>query len=321
MGKIKLILDWDGTITVKDTLSVVAQIGFRRNFPKQEFGTHWKRFVDAYLRDLETHTHLYQPREVIRTTIAQESAYLASLRPIEDLSIQRVEDFGTFENLETKDFDNGVTEAIVAGVLDFRRGWDEIMCSGHDIEFGIISVNWSDYFVKYAVKRWVELNLPYGIAHTVFDMERIKFAMNDVARPFSGIPPSGMKVRTSKDKLDYAKSFVQLVEHGAMPMADATIPMDTTDETSKAPLIYVGDSTTDFDCLLYADVGICIRDSPMEPIQTQLADTFKRLNIQVLPLSFLPLPLQSGQGEKIVWWVEDLREVSDLISRIEKSST
>jgi hypothetical protein len=53
--------------------------------------------------------------------------------------------------------------------------------------------------------------------------------------------------------------------------------------------VYVGDSTGDFHCLLAADVGICVRDehSPVRSGQIELTDTFKRVGVEVRPLSDL----------------------------------
>ena len=95
-------------------------------------------------------------------------------------------------------------------------------------------------------------------------------------------------------------------------------------------IIFVGDSATDFDCLIEADVGICIQDEPLSSSQTELKETLARVGFSLGSISnFDPEDLSLGPSEtrgKIIWIARDLREVSKFVkevtahSRLPKSS-
>jgi hypothetical protein len=88
----------------------------------------------------------------------------------------------------------------------------------------------------------------------------------------------------------------------------------------KRPVVYVGDSTLDFDALLAADYGISVRDEPMKSSQKELLSTLERVDVEVRPLSEL---IASSKGRTIeasdrcarrrVWWTTRLDEIAEFI--------
>jgi len=72
--------------------------------------------------------------------------------------------------------------------------------------------------------------------------------------------------------------------------------------------VYVGDSWTDIECLLAADLGICIRDSPMGSSQAKLAEALTRLGI-----SCLRLKDYKDADEWGVVWASDFAEICDWV--------
>ena len=90
-------------------------------------------------------------------------------------------------------------------------------------------------------------------------------------------------------------------------------------EKSERPILYVGDSSYDFDALIAADVGICVQDDPMRSGQRELKETLERVGLEVLHLSPAAWVKRGegikdegdsqGQENKKVWWVTDLMEV------------
>ena len=79
-------------------------------------------------------------------------------------------------------------------------------------------------------------------------------------------------------------------------------------QETTAPKVYIGDSWTDIESLLAADLGICIRDDPMGSSQRKLAEALERLSI--------PCPrLRDWEqnDEPSVVWVSDFGEIMDWI--------
>jgi hypothetical protein len=78
------------------------------------------------------------------------------------------------------------------------------------------------------------------------------------------------------------------------------------------PRIYIGDSWTDFECLLAADLGICIRDEPMTEAQRKLEDSFRRVGIRCCWLLDLVdrEEVEVGVEEGCVVWVRDFGEIN-----------
>ncbi|KAJ9626568.1 hypothetical protein H2203_004201 [Taxawa tesnikishii (nom. ined.)] len=134
---IHLVLDWDGTLTRKDTLSI------------------------AYGEDYIAHQAEYRPKAEERRTVREERTWLASLAPIENRSVRRVEDSGLFHGVTTEDVDKVARKALAESQLELRKGWYELFGklsqdrnsdaarSGNIIS--ILSVNWSERFIRRAM--------------------------------------------------------------------------------------------------------------------------------------------------------------------------
>lgn len=86
----------------------------------------------------------------------------------------------------------------------------------------------------------------------------------------------------------------------------------------RRPIVYVGDSWTDIEALLAADLGICVRDEPLGESQRQLTDALERVGVRCLRLRELgEWRVGEGRGEegggRVVWvrdW-EEIREFSE----------
>ena len=72
------------------------------------------------------------------------------------------------------------------------------------------------------------------------------------------------------------------------------------------PIVYVGDSWTDIECLLAADLGICIRDEPMGSSQRQLAEALERLGVEC------PRLKERVVGDDgMLFWARDYTEIQE----------
>ncbi|KAK2766862.1 AP-3 complex subunit beta [Arachnomyces sp. PD_36] len=292
MKPIRIVLDWDGTITKRDTLHIVAEIGYKRN--RHLNLMPWNQIVKAYISDYTQYEDHYRPARSDRQTIAQESAWLASLNDVEERSVKRAQDAGIFTDVTKLDICREADHAIRSNEIQLRDGWKEILSmsgpsGNNEIAIpplvSIISVNWSSVFIRACLLAALGNDPPVkGIA------DSIPIFSNHLHSEAPGI-------RTSADKLDAFKSLR---------------------DGGHGPIIYVGDSATDFDCLVAADVGICVRDEPMGSGQTELKESLERVGIDLARLDLNAwrkyLREIAGQGsekesDKVVWWVTDLREV------------
>lgn len=326
---IHLVLDWDGTLTRKDTLSIVGQIGYwhhRRDLEGKSLGSSgleapslkpWNYFVKAYGEDYIAHQAEYRPKAEERRTVREERTWLASLAPIENRSVRRVEDSGLFHGVTTEDVDKVARKALAESQLELRKGWYELFGklsqdrnsdaarSGNIIS--ILSVNWSERFIRRAM-----LAAADSVKHTgTADQQQPTSLIQDMdirANEIEGLDQAG----GSEGKLNKKDS------HGIRTSADklAQMPADCRSNVEANPqerpssgdhsVVYVGDSATDFECLLAADVGICIRDEPMGSGQKELANSLKRVGIPVLHVNENP----PQDGRKVVWWAKDFGEIA-----------
>ncbi len=102
-------LDWDGTMTTKDTLLVIASIGYSKsssqNLPP------WSQGSQAYGLDYKTHAAEYKPDMQKTISLEQLFAWQESLVDVERASVERVERAYIFANITEEDVDNAASQA------------------------------------------------------------------------------------------------------------------------------------------------------------------------------------------------------------------
>ncbi|KAL9072185.1 MAG: hypothetical protein Q9157_005197 [Trypethelium eluteriae] len=297
-----LIVDWDGTLTKQDTLHVVAQIGYAHN--RDQNLTPWDEIVRAYGFDYSLHEATYKPVGEERKSIAEESKWLASLRDVERKSFERVGAAGIFTGVTKQDVSSASKSAIINREIELRNGWRELLSIACDngnqgsglSPMSVISVNWSRTFIRTCLETALLKTSGNDI-----DMDSVPIYANEIYRDVEDRP----KIYTSADKLT---AFQKLRE------------------TGNRPTIYVGDTSTDFDCLVAADVGICVRDEIMGGGQTELKDTLERVGFEIARLSPAAWAgIDQGVRDECdleirenrrVWWVTDLTEIVKFIEEI-----
>lgn len=341
-----LICDFDGTLTKKDTMSLVGQVAYqqhaRSNRKDPPTLPPWSRLVNAYMDDYTAHQSAYSPKTEDRQAILQEREWLYSLAPIENKSVRRVESSGLFKGVTSKDVAMTVREAIESGELQLRNGWFDLFRRAKDgpgpqsgfksedptVEIGnltyaskvsILSVNWSEHFIRCTLSENIARQQPNP--HAEHSDYWTSFAQNMyiLANEISGLhtPEGGdgsltkkdsTGIRTSSDKLR------QLPERCRRPFGATEMePSETEIDDGGRDVVYIGDSTTDLECLLAADFGFCIRDEPMGSGQRELAETLQRLGVKVLHVS-QQLGGRSEHSERwVVYWARDLQEIADVL--------
>ncbi|OAL33494.1 glutamate carboxypeptidase II [Fonsecaea nubica] len=371
--RIRIVLDWDGTLTIRDTLHVVAAIGYKTNKHRVPPPPSWDQIVQAYMADYTRHQDAYRPPRQDRHTIPLESAWLASLRGVEVRSVQRVVDAGIFANVTEGDVWREAEAAARNGEVRLREGWWDVLtaaslgarpgagaCHNHDgrdegvpvpavassPSIAIISVNWSAAFIRACLSAATttaitetgdlqndnspEIQTQTQIQTTVVNSLPI-LANNLLPRsPYDGhysttaAPAGGAGIHTSADK------------RAALQRLQRLHWTEDQGQSGRDTVVYVGDSPTDLDCLVSADVGVCVRDEPLGSGQRELQETLERVGVEVRRLdlgewSKIRRRSESGRQEGgggggggeaclggdnkrvVVWWVADLKEVARFV--------
>ncbi|KNG49016.1 haloacid dehalogenase-like hydrolase protein [Stemphylium lycopersici] len=143
------ILDWDGTITTKDTLDTLVHISSTR---KPDFPTtdHWNRVSQAYMDDYSATLKLLVPDGLLPTTVRDEKRLLGQMRHVELRSLERVSDSGIFAGLTEQTIDEGAGKAIQSGQVQLRNHFSSFHKHVQESKgqtFNILSVNWSRHFI------------------------------------------------------------------------------------------------------------------------------------------------------------------------------
>lgn len=165
---IHLCLDYDGTLTDKDTMASFAAMCYKFHADHGRSGfPPWEHFVTAYINDYEAHVENYEPKAHERHTIKEEADWLKSLEPIERVSLQRVKESGIFGGsqqewecwLQLKDDEwlqkgylhnhsTPMRRDWLAVVLKVLKHWDDDARSDFGSRVDIVSVNWSRSWIR-----------------------------------------------------------------------------------------------------------------------------------------------------------------------------
>jgi len=305
---INLVLDWDGTITAKDTMFAhgkMADIRDARLNREQNGSKLFEGFGKAWMDDYSKHEQAYRPNAHERKEVVQEIAWLKSLSSVESNSAERVESSGFFTGVTHNDISTAARELLANGAFTLRPGWRDIFIRAQDggsprlfSSISILSVNWSESFIRASLKAAATRSGSDDTLLHTFD--HLTIAANEI----SGIhEPGGSSgrltdanhaiIRTSFDKLSNFPSREGLYN------------------------IYVGDSATDFDCLLAADLGICIRDNPMGSSAKTLAEMMSRVGHVVHHVDTMKTWQQLNASEANILWANDLNEIVSLTDRLQ----
>jgi 2-hydroxy-3-keto-5-methylthiopentenyl-1-phosphate phosphatase len=295
--RITLVLDWDGTITRKDTMFAMAEIASARD---QRLGIdtspakQWNNFGEAYMDDYTAHEAHYSPKAESRLDQDSESAWLKTFATVEAQSVSRVEESGFFRGVKTEDVVAAAKSTSLSGTVALRPGWEKLFARARqfDLNLSILSVNWSETFIRASLKAAAD-----NVEHHKRDalhrqIDTLEIHTNeidglDAPEGSSGHLSSDSRpsIRTSADKLQHFKRLPDYMN------------------------VYVGDSATDYDCLLAADVGLCMRDEPLGSSQQALASALGRTGHHVQHISNVALSNAEDAQTPLLLCVEDFLEL------------
>ncbi|KAF2242690.1 hypothetical protein BU26DRAFT_130521 [Trematosphaeria pertusa] len=301
-GPIHWVLDWDGTITKRDTLDALVNIATECK-PNEPISENWKRVTQAYLSDYEATLKNRTPRDKLPSTISEEKTLLKILEEVEQRSLDRVAESGIFKGVTAKQLEDGAATAIESGRVEMRQGCVEFLQHVHSrIEhpnddadaISIVSVNWSQRFIAGCLKA----------SHIDCEQTPLRSIFANELEGVSGNEPSSGRICAGRD-LRILSSHDKLV-------CLKTLRRNSSRKGKPLPVVYVGDSWTDFECLIAADLGICIRDEPMTSTQKKLADSLIGVGIQCLHLR----EAQKADNWEVVW-AHDFQEIKEWMEKMD----
>ncbi|KAF2630715.1 hypothetical protein BU25DRAFT_334718 [Macroventuria anomochaeta] len=261
------ILDWDGTITRRDSLDALVSIAASSK-PNSPVLEEWKRVSEAYMSDYIAAMEKLAPGGKLPRTVQDEKKLLQALASVEQASLDRVSESQIFAGLTRKLLDEGAKSLIDSKKVEMRNGFAQFLklrqSRGHD-GLDLLSVNWSRHFISSCLraagapveKGAINANELGGIERDLVSNGKI-----------SPEEDAEMLIISSGDKL----------EHMARLRKPACESRNSSLDSSR-PIVYIGDSWTDIECLLEADLGICIRDEPLGSSQRKLAERLQSLGI------------------------------------------
>lgn len=262
------ILDWDGTITRHDTLDALVSIAASSK-PNSPILDEWNRVSKAYMADYTAAMKKLAPGGNLPQTIQAETNLLQALKSVEQASLDRVSASEIFAGLTRTLTEDGAKNLISSGKVELRRGFTQflqlVQSRDHDC-LDLLSVNWSRFFINACLKAGgADINPKTVYANELDGIESDSTSTGKI----SPDEDARMKILSSGDKLDYMMRLRKQDREVRNVGLDAS-----------TPIVYVGDSWTDIECLLDADLGICIRDEPMGSSQTKLAERLQSLGIR-----------------------------------------
>ncbi|TVY84987.1 UPF0655 protein [Lachnellula suecica] len=293
------VLDFDGTITTKDTIDTLAQFGISKQATRGlDLKGEWDEVVTKYGEDFSTHVENYRPVKEDRRTLKEEVNYCRSLKEIEKRSFGRITSSGIFKGIDAGEWHDFGVHSVENGLVKLRNGIgkfvSEVMANNGNM-CGIVSVNFSRYFIRGVLAQVSSaldgINIIANAANAAGILEG--FGVSDKSHPAQVIATSEDKLAALKDMLGFWRSNGHLAETN----------MDT---------VYIGDSGTDIECLMEDRIiGIVI----LEDGQSSLMETFKRVGVEVFHIRDF-----REKSEKSVYWARDFEEIaqSPLINPISR---
>lgn len=282
-GGIVLFCDWDETITAHDTLALIAPPdGVHPGPPFASYGKaymddmaeHDRRWADDRAKHAQAATTESRPSsQVVRLSVQQ--AYLASFDIVELASQQRIEQGALFKGCDME-----AIEARARQHVQWRDGWAEFAqqwlvgsapssssssvaarpngAHRRRIKAHIISVGWSARFIAAGLR---DSCTPASICANEVDVDaatgrgtgKLTKSRDAVAAAAAG---SAAAVSPAVAPAEVGRCGIRVAQHKVREMRRilAALP-----HARQNPLVvYAGDSPTDLEALLEADVGLVL---------------------------------------------------------------
>ena len=303
--RLLLLLDFDSTLTTTCTLpsflSIPQTVFTQLSSSSTSFSSSMSpkpptasELSSSYLSDLEAHKARFP---FSRRTLDDELTHQSNLRPVERASFLRgVDAFRCVKASRAQIHDAARRNSEV----QMRKGWLRAIQHPDVSRACVLSVVWSPDWIRgmleaAAVKASSDDD---DVAARMKSIEDVKILCNDVLQPETMSP-------SEADGREEADVYVSSDKLRVMNELKAKM---NNDDGRGVWTIYIGDSMTDLECLLAADVGIVIRDEgALGNEQRDLRDTLQRHDISTEWLGDFG-QIQTAEG-KVLWWATDFVEV------------
>jgi len=258
-----LALDFDRTITMEDTIEVLAQFAISVQRKRGlDLSETWEKIKARYEEDYEKYLVSFPSPEAQRISIEAEAGFLNGMKDLELASIRRVHSSGLFEGIQASEYRAAGEEAAREGKVRIRSGFGDLVDLARNSGWHVfvISINWSRPFIE-------------GILSTFGDGIRVisnEIVEGHISCSALSTSAAARVLATSRDKLDALNS---LGLHSRQPC-----------------MVYFGDSLTDLECLMLSS-GVVISSAADSSLLKALA----RLSIQVQHIS------NGGIGGGLAW--------------------
>lgn len=280
------ILDWDGTITQHDTLDALVSIAASAK-PDLSVLQEWERVSKAYMSDYTSAMETLVYGGNLPTTLEEEKRLLQALSRVEQASLDRVSSAGIFAGLTRQLIAEGATKLIESKKVELRTGFAPFLHlarSRSRDRLDLLSVNWSRYFIESCL---AAAKAPVHNS-SIYANELDGIRDGQVSRGYIGPKnEADMSIVSSGDKLSYLNQLRR---------------------RQGESVVYIGDSWTDIECLLDAELGICIRDKPLSSSQKKLSERLESLDVHCPHLSDW-----RQADERQVVWARDFTEVKQWV--------
>jgi len=278
------ILDFDGTITTKDTISTLLKFALSTQASKgQDLSTARDEIIARYSEDYSKHVKRYLPTKEARDTRAKEIEYYQSLKNVENRSFERVSRSGLLKGITENEWQEFGRNAVRKGEVVVREGFgdfvDKVERSGGI--WGVVSLNFSSHFIRGV------------LASTGSETSTVSVLANhpdengDMFGPEIGEGEYRSVMATSDAKLASMKALLSSWRNGPRSLS--------------CKVVYIGDSGTDIECL--SDEGT-IGIAMAEDGKNELTEILQRVRIDVKHIDSYRSDRASA-----VYWARNFKEI------------
>jgi len=224
LPKIKaIVMDWDDTITNKDTIQLVAEAAYLTtpNFPKQ-----WSHFSDMYFSNFKAYTEKFGPRN----TIKDEFEFQKGLKQVELSSVREYVKLGLFKGVPVKTLEDQTAK------VEIKPNFFEVFKRLYDKKIPVIvlSCNWTSVIMAKVFKdQGYQQNENFQIVTNEFKHED---------QTLTGQVEDFVSIRTGVDKVEQVRKILQNLRNNQI----------------QENIYYIGDSSTDILPMLEVNYGIII---------------------------------------------------------------
>jgi 2-hydroxy-3-keto-5-methylthiopentenyl-1-phosphate phosphatase len=289
------ILDFDGTITTKDTIDVVMNIGITHQKANgQDYTTTVDEIVEKYTKDYSSHIERYQPRKEERKTLEQEVAYQRNLKDVEHRSFSRVSISGIFRGISEVEWEEAGRNAVRAGNVSIRNGFRTFveLIEASKCKWAVLSVNFSRSFIM-------------GVLQEALERESLDVPILANSPDINGIlkGPSFVDVDSTSERAVMATSDEKL---NALKYL-----LNNWKILSSQTVFYFGDSGTDIECLNHNDTtGVVLSEDGESSLMRTLSKIERR------PESINKMDAKESDEREATYWTRDFEEFGKIWAKI-----